>query len=266
MTPGIHLFVPCYVNALFPEVGRVSFRLLEMLGYRVTVPLNQTCCGQPAFNTGYFSEAATLARRMLNIFKEAEYIVAPSGSCVAMVKHCLGMLPLSPRETSLWRRWRNRCYELSQFMVQVAGVRGWRGVFPHTVAYHDACHALRELGIHHEPRALLTGIDRLRLVEMPEARRCCGFGGMFAVKFSRLSTALLEQKIASLLKTKAEFVVSTDAGCLMHIGGYLWKHRLAIRPLHLAELLWQAQQLSTSKGRLRHRDRPIEPLEYPRNE
>ncbi|NOX38551.1 MAG: (Fe-S)-binding protein [Calditrichaeota bacterium] len=240
MAQTVHLFIPCFVNAFFPTVGIACVEILENLGYRVVYSTDQTCCGQPAYNSGYVKEARSLATRAIQLFGVADYIVAPSGSCTAMLKHYYGTLPLTRKERQDWDLCRNRFYEITQFITRVAGVNHWKGTFPHSVTFHDACHALRELGIRDEPRQLLTRIQRLKLIEMPHADRCCGFGGTFSVKFPELSTAILEAKIASLKQTGAEFVVSTDSSCLMHIAGYLKKHGESITALHLVEVLWQA--------------------------
>ncbi len=242
MTLTVHLFIPCYIDQLFPEVGIATVNILEQLGCRVIYPPGQTCCGQPAFNSGYWQETALLAERFLGIFAEAEYLVAPSGSCIAMVKNLYGDLPLSDRIRARWQETRSRMFELSQFLQEVLQVERWEGRFPARVTYHDACHGLRELRISQYPRQLLKSIAELTFVEMERPDTCCGFGGTFSVKFADISTAMVENKAAWIQKSDAEIVTAIDASCLMHIGGYLRKQHIPVRTMHLAEVLWKAME------------------------
>ncbi|MFQ5584483.1 MAG: (Fe-S)-binding protein, partial [Calditrichia bacterium] len=183
MAQKVSLFIPCFIDRLFPDTGVAALKILQHLGCEVTYAAQQTCCGQPAFNSGYFDKAAQLAVKALNIFHDADYVVAPSGSCVTMVKQLYGELPLPESLRKDWLQWRKRVFELSEFIVTVLGVEKWTGTFPATVTYHDACHALRELRIKEQPRQLLTSIKGLNLLEMENSEICCGFGGTFSVKF-----------------------------------------------------------------------------------
>lgn len=225
------LFIPCYVDQLFPAAGQAMVRVLERLGHETVYPPAQTCCGQPAFNTGYWDEARLLAQRYGAIFDGYDAVVCPSASCTAMVRRfypeLLGTDCPAARNT----------FEFGEFLVQRLGVTDVGARFPATVTYHDSCHALRELGLKDIPRQLLRGVRDLELVEMAEAETCCGFGGTFAVKFPMISYAMDEVKVASILQTGAAYVVSSDSSCLMQIDGYLKRHRLAVQTISLAEVL-----------------------------
>lgn len=250
MAPTVHLFIPCYIDQLFPETGVAVVQILEKFGCKLIYPAEQTCCGQPAFNSGYWDETLPLAERFLKIFAGAEYVVAPSGSCVSMVKNAYEMLALSEESKHTWQDWRTRVYEFSQFLTDVLKVERWDGVFPAKVTYHDSCHGLRELGISRKPRQLLKSIAGLEYIEMERPDTCCGFGGTFSVKFGEISTAMLENKARWIQESGAEYVVAGDSACLMNIDGYLKRHKIPVQTMHLAELLWQAM-----KGKTRSEER-----------
>jgi L-lactate dehydrogenase complex protein LldE len=224
----VALFIPCFVDQLFPNVGIAMVKVLRRLDVEVTYPMEQTCCGQPAFNTGYWNEARTLAERYCKIFADAEAVVCPSGSCTAMVRNfypelLTGKIPAT--------------YEFAEFLVRQLGVTDIGAKFPAKVTYHDACHALRELRLKDEPRQLLRRVQGLELVEMAEAETCCGFGGTFSVKFPMISYAMDEVKVTSIQQTGTQYVVSADSSCLMQIDGYLRRHKLPIKTISLAEVL-----------------------------
>lgn len=242
MAPAVHLFIPCFVDQIFPQVAVATVNLLRQYGCRLIYPSEQTCCGQPVFNNGYWNESAKLAERFLNIFADAEYVVAPSGSCASLVKKLYGHLPLPEASKRLWEQLSPRVYELSQFLSEVLQVREWGGYFPGKVTYHDACHGLRELGISEAPRRFLKSIGGLEFVEMHRPDTCCGFGGTFAVKFSGISTAMAENKASWIQESGAQYLVASDSSCLMHIDGYLRRQNIPVKTLHLAEILWQARQ------------------------
>lgn len=232
------LFVTCLVDQLFPAAGEATVTVLRRLGVSVDFPIAQTCCGQVAFNDGFWDEARPLARRHLDIFERADAVVAPSGSCAAMVREFYPMLLRD--EPGLMERARavgHRTYELSQFLVDVLGADDAGARFPHRVAYHPACHGLRALGLREQPLRLLDKVRDLEVRRLDGAEECCGFGGMFAVKFESLSSAMLDSKIRAIEGSGAEYVTATDASCLMHIGGGLSRRRSPIRPIHLAEIL-----------------------------
>jgi L-lactate dehydrogenase complex protein LldE len=228
------------VDQFFPEVGESTVRVLRHLGVEVDFPRGQTCCGQPAFNTGYHRDAAAVARRFLDIFEGDGYVVAPSGSCVSMVR--LFYPELFREEAHLHQRalrLAQRTYELSEFLVKVVGVHDIGARLPHglRVTYHDSCHALRELGIAEGPRRLIRGIRGVEFVEFLNHEACCGFGGTFAVKYPDISAAILQEKVDGIARSGTDAVVSTDCGCLMNIAGAMSRRGISVRPIHLAQLL-----------------------------
>ncbi len=234
----VALFITCLVDQLFPHVGEATVAVLRRLGVNVDVPPAQTCCGQVAFNDGFWDEARPLARRFVETFQEAEVIVAPSGSCVAMVREFYPILLRS--EPELAERARDlgqRTYELSEFLVDVLNRDDVGAQFPHRVTYHAACHGLRALAVTDQPLRLLARVRGLKLVPLARAEECCGFGGMFAVKFSALSTSMVTAKLEAIAATEAEVVTATDVSCLMHIAGGLSRGRSRTRAIHLAEIL-----------------------------
>ncbi|MCX7885762.1 MAG: (Fe-S)-binding protein [Verrucomicrobiae bacterium] len=227
----VALFIPCFVDQFFPDVGKAVVSVLRRLGVEVCFPCEQTCCGQPAFNTGYWDEARKLAARYCKIFDRYDAIVSPSGSCTAMVRKFYPQL-LGENRPSI-----ANTFEFSEFLVKKLGVTDVGARFPAKVTYHDSCHTLRELGLKEEPRLLLSAVRGLELVEMSEADTCCGFGGTFSVKFAGISAAMADVKCRSAVETGAQYVVSVDSSCLMHIGGWLRRHRAPVQTKHLAEVL-----------------------------
>ena len=238
----VFLFIPCFVDQLYPQVGIATVKILQELNCQIIYPEQQTCCGQPAFNTGYSDEAAQLAARFIEIFKEAEYIVAPSGSCTAMVKNFYGELHLRESVRKDWSDLRNKIYELSDFLGSVLNIHKWEGQFPAKITYHDSCHTLRELRIKDQPRRLLQSIAGLELIEMENSETCCGFGGTFSVKFPLISSAMVQNKASWIQQSGANIVISSDSSCLMNIDGYLQKQKINIQTMHLAEVLWLAKE------------------------
>lgn len=228
MRKRVSLFVTCIVDQAFPRVGLAVADILEELGYEVDFPDGQTCCGQPAFNSGYWEEAKPVARHFLKVFEKSDYIIVPSGSCASMVSHHYEEL-LGHHESRVW--------EFSKFLTEVAGVDDLGARFPHTVTYHDSCHALRELGVKAGPRKLLSHVRGLELREMEAAEECCGFGGTFSVKFGDVSGGMAKTKVESIHRTGAEYVVSVDSSCLMQLQGTLSRAGSNVRCIHLAEVL-----------------------------
>ena len=234
----VSLFVTCIVDQLFPKVGMAMAGVLERLGYQVDFPENQTCCGQPAFNSGYRQEARTVARHFLNTFENCEAIVAPSGSCTAMVAHHFAELfHKEPETLARVHALEKRIFEFSTFLTDVAGVEDVGARMEGVVTFHDGCHALRELGIKSAPRKLLARVRGLELREMTPAEECCGFGGTFSIKFAELSGAMARTKVEAIERTGANTVVSLDPSCLMQIQGALSRAGSPIRTMHLAEVL-----------------------------
>ena len=231
MLPRVALFIPCFVDQLCPQVGVAMVRVLRRIGCEVYFPEEQTCCGQPAFNSGYWDEARPVAQRFLKVFEKAEVVVGPSGSCVTMVRKFYPEL-LGDAAVGL-----GKFYEFSEFLCDVAKVEDVGASFAHKVTVHDSCHSLRELGIREGPRRLLKNVRGMELLEMKNSDECCGFGGTFAVKFGMISAAMGETKSENAIDTGAEFVTSVDPSCLMHLDGVLRKKKAALRTMHLAEIL-----------------------------
>jgi L-lactate dehydrogenase complex protein LldE len=236
----VALMVTCVNDAMFPDVGRAVVALLERLGVRVDFPAAQTCCGQPMINTGYLDEAVPVVRTFVEAFSGYDAVVAPSGSCAGSARHQHAMvarrsgdpdLEAAVAETS------PRVYELSEFLVDVLGVEDVGASFPHSVTYHPTCHSLRMLGVGDRPTRLLRAVHGLRLLDLPEAEQCCGFGGTFAVKNADTSVAMGADKARHVRETGAEVLVAGDNSCLMHIGGMLSRQRAGVRVMHLAEVL-----------------------------
>ena len=238
MGKRVSLFVTCIVDQLFPKVGLAMADVLERLGYQVDFPEDQTCCGQPAFNSGYRAEARTVARHFLKVFEKPEYIVVPSGSCTSMITHHFAeIFHKEPGTLEQVHALEKRVFEFATFLTQVGGVEDVGARMEGVVTFHDGCHGLRELGIRNAPRRLLANVRGLELREMLPAEECCGFGGTFSVKFAELSGAMARTKIEAIQKTGAQTVVSLDPSCLMQIQGALSRAGSSIRTMHLAEVL-----------------------------
>jgi L-lactate dehydrogenase complex protein LldE len=236
----VSLFVTCLVDQLFPRVGLAMADVLERAGCRVDFPESQTCCGQPAFNSGYHDEARRVARQFLAAFRGSEYVVCPSGSCTSMTSHHFEELfAEEPEALKESRELAARTFEFTRFLTDVLKVQDVGSRFPHTVTFHDSCHALRELKIKEGPRRLLSQVRDLELREMDAAEECCGFGGTFSVKFAGVSGAIAGSKIESILRTGAEYVVGIDSSCLMQLEGAMLSHGHTVRTIHLAEVLAQ---------------------------
>jgi len=238
----VSLFITCVVDQFFPRVGEALVEVLTRLGVEVVFNPAQTCCGQPAFNTGYRTEAREVAARMLELFEgeltRADYVVAPSGSCVAMVrKFYPEVFADEPPQRERAERVGARVYELSEFLVNVLGVEDVNASFKERVTYHDSCHLLRELGVSSEPRRLIAAVGQAEFVEMDRTDACCGFGGTFSVRFPELSAAIAEEKATSIERSRAGAVVACDSSCLMQIAGLLARRGSDVRCLHIAELL-----------------------------
>lgn len=232
----VTLFIPCFVDAMYPQVGIDMVKILERLGHSVECPEEVACCGQPAFNTGYWDEARTVAVKALERFKDAEVCVIASGSCGAMLHNFYPQLFAGTPHADDANALAKKCYEFSDFLVTRLGVTDLGARFPAKVTFHDGCHGLRELGMYSQPRQLLAHVRGLELVEMKETV-CCGFGGTFAAKFPMISTAMGEVKCSLAKETGAEYIVSNDSSCLMHIQGLLDRQGSKMKTIHLAQVL-----------------------------
>ena len=239
----VALFVTCLVDLVVPEVGVAAARVLQRAGHEVVFPEGQTCCGQPAFNTGYRDEARRVARRFIEIFEasKADAIVSPSGSCTAMVHH----FPELFADDAEWRdrsvKLAARTHELSSFLVRVLKMEDVGASWQGKLTWHDACHGLRDLNLKSEPRRLIRNVRGAEFVELENAESCCGFGGTFSVKYPEISVAILDQKIEAIERAGVDAVVSGDASCLLQIGGRLSRKGSSVRVMHLAELLSHRQ-------------------------
>ena len=242
MPKRVALFIPCFVDQLQPQVGLDTVKVLRRLGFDLEYPEDQTCCGQPGFNTGQWDAARPCAERFVRVFRAYEQIVCPSGSCTSMVRtHYPELLKGSAlRDDAIAVG--QRTFELCEFLVRVAGVSDVGAAFPHSVTYHPSCHATRELGIYDEPLALLQHVRGLTLKTMPNASECCGFGGMFSTKFGMISAAMGETKVANAEATGAEYVTAVDPSCLMHLDGVLRFKSHAPKAIHIASILAQEAQ------------------------
>ncbi len=240
----VALFVTCMVDMIYPEVGMATVELLERSGVEVVFPAEQTCCGQPAFNSGFWDEARPLARRFVDIFepllrqKQVDAIVAPSGSCTTMASHFYQMLLKDEsdyRERALFLS--AATFELTEFLVDVLGVTEVGARFDGRLTYHACCHLLRELGIDRQPRMLLDAVEGAEQVELAGAEECCGFGGLFAIKNSGISTAMGQRKAQSIAKSAADAVTLCDVSCMTHINGLLSREGQRCRAVHITQVL-----------------------------
>ena len=234
----VDAFIPCFIDQFYPETAESFVSILKKAGCDVNYNTEQTCCGQPAYNSGYWKEAKTVATKFLNDFGSADIIVAPSASCTGFVRNYYHKLfeddaKLLERTNQI----RKRVFEFSDFLVNHLKVTDVGAEFNHKVTFHDSCAGLREYGIKEEPRKLLAEVKGLEMVEMDKLDSCCGFGGTFAAKFHHISTAMTEQKVEEALKIGAEYIVSTEASCLMNMDAYIKKQKLAIKTIHLVDIL-----------------------------
>jgi len=236
----VDLFIPCFIDQLFPETAFNMVRVLEKLGCEVHYNKNQTCCGQPAFNNGNWDEARSIGQKFLKDFSDYDhFIVAPSGSCTGYVRsHYQRLFHNSPDHNAV-KKVNTHLFEFAEFLVKVLKVTDVGASFPVKATYHDGCGSLRECGIKNEPRELLSHVDGLELVEMKECETCCGFGGTFAVKYEPIATGMAYTKVKSALETKAEYMISSDLSCFMHLDSYIREQGLNLKCMHIADVLVQ---------------------------
>jgi len=236
----VALFITCLADQFYPSVGEAAVKVLRRLDVDVSFDAEQTCCGQPAFNTGYREEARQVAARTLDLFSktDADYIVTPSGSCTSMIRvFYRELFEHDPARSAQARALAAKLFEFSEFLVKVLKVDDVGARFPHRVAYHDSCHLLRELGVSEEPRRLLRAVRGAEIVELDDNRLCCGFGGTFAVKFPEVSVAMGDDKVKAATAADVEYLVANDSGCLMHLAGLIHRQGARVKTLHLAEVL-----------------------------
>lgn len=236
--PLVGLFVTCLVDLFRPSVGFAAIKLLEDAGAEVEVPESQTCCGQPAFNSGDRDDAKAIARAVIETFERFDYVVAPSGSCAGMLKaHYPVLFADDPAFAQRARALAAKSFELTSFLVEVLGITKVDARFAASVTYHDSCSSLRELKVRDAPRRLLRSVGGLTLTEMEETEMCCGFGGAFSVKYPDIANAIVEAKARNIVKSGAACVLAGDLGCLLHIAGKLTREGLSVECRHVAEVL-----------------------------
>jgi len=236
--PRVGLFVTCLVDLIRPQVGFATVKLLEQAGCDVEVPATQTCCGQPAWNAGADKDAADIARQVIVAFEGFDYVVAPSGSCGGMIKR---HYPEVFEKDAAWltraRALAAKTHELMSFLVNVRGMKTVPARFAHKVCYHDSCSSLREMGVKEQPRTLLSSIEGLSIAELPDAQTCCGFGGLFSVKYPEISERMADDKVVSATASGASTLIGGDLGCLLHLAGRMKRQGIAMQVRHAAEVL-----------------------------
>lgn len=233
----IDLFIPCFVDQLFPETAKNMVKVLRKAGCEVVYNSNQTCCGQPAYNAGFWKESEAICDKFIEDHNKGMAIVSPSGSCVGFARNGMARLVEGRPIQHEYVKVKDRIFEFSEFLVNILGKVDFGARFEAVVTYHDACGALRECGVKQPPRTLLSRVEGLTLVESKECETCCGFGGTFSTKFEPISVAMAETKVDDAVLTQAEYLVSTDWSCLMHLDGYIQKFNRPIKPIHLADIL-----------------------------
>ena len=233
----VQLFIPCFIDQLYPQVAFNTVKILEKAGCTVKYNTQQTCCGQPAFNAGFWGESKDVCTKFVQDFDGADYIVSPSASCAGFIRNNYGKLFENNAFQSPAKKVSSQIFELSEFLVQILNVTDLGASFIGKATFHDSCAGLRECNIKAEPRALLSQVEGLELVEMNDNETCCGFGGSFAVKYDTISVAMADQKIDNAIATEAEYIISTDMSCLMHIDGRINHNGQQIKVIHLADIL-----------------------------
>ena len=233
----VQLFIPCFIDQLYPQVAFNTVKVLEKAGCTVAYNTQQTCCGQPAFNAGFWGESKDVCTKFVQDFDGADYIVSPSASCAGFIRNNYGKLFENNAFQSPAKKVSSQIFELSEFLVKILGITDLGASFNGKVTFHDSCAGLRECNIKAEPRALLSQVAGLELVEMNDTETCCGFGGSFAVKYDTISVAMADQKIDNAIATEAEYIISTDMSCLMHLDGRINHNGQQIKVIHLADIL-----------------------------
>jgi L-lactate dehydrogenase complex protein LldE len=234
---NVQLFIPCFVDQLYPQTAFNMVKVLEKAGCTVSYNTGQTCCGQPAFNAGYWEEAKSVCGKFINDFSGTDYVVGPSASCVGFVRNYYDKLFDNSSLHHEVQDLKKKTFELSEFLVKIIGMDDLGASLNGKATFHDSCAGLRECGLKKEPRQLLSKVNGLQLEEMNDVETCCGFGGSFAVKFEAISIAMAEQKVENALATNAEYLISTDLSCLMHLQGYINQKGYSLKTMHLADVL-----------------------------
>lgn len=234
---NVQIFIPCFIDQLYPSVAFNMVKVLRKAGCTVEYNSNQTCCGQPAFNAGFWNESKDVCSKFIKDFSGSDFIVAPSASCTGFVRNYYSKLFEDSSVHKEVKDLGNRLYEFSEFLIKVLVIDDFGATLEGKATYHDSCAALRECKIKEEPRRLLSKVAGLELTEMNDVETCCGFGGTFAVKFEPISIAMADQKVTNALNTNADYIISTDMSCLMHLDGYIKNKNANIQTMHLADVL-----------------------------
>ena len=234
---NVQIFIPCFIDQLYPSVAFNMVKVLRKAGCTVEYNSNQTCCGQPAFNAGFWNESKDVCSKFIKDFSGSDFIVAPSASCTGFVRNYYSKLFEDSSVHKEVKDLGNRLYEFSEFLIKVLAIDDFGATLEGKATYHDSCAALRECKIKEEPRRLLSKVAGLELTEMNDVETCCGFGGTFAVKFEPISIAMADQKVTNALNTNADYIISTDMSCLMHLDGYIKNKNANIQTMHLADVL-----------------------------
>ena len=233
----VQLFIPCFVDQLYPQTAFNMVKVLEKVGCEVLYNTNQTCCGQPAFNAGFWDESRSVAKKFIKDFESVDYVVAPSASCVGFVKNYYPTLFENSTSLNSVKQLGKRIFEFTAFLTDVLKIENFDAALNGKATYHDSCAALRECKIKEGPRKLLSFVKGLEVVEMNDNETCCGFGGTFSVKFEAISIGMADQKIKNALATGADYIISTDLSCLMQLQGYINKNELPLKTMHIADVL-----------------------------
>jgi L-lactate dehydrogenase complex protein LldE len=233
----VDIFIPCFIDQVYPQTAMNMVRILEHCDVEVHYNEDQTCCGQISFNSGFWDDAKAIGEKFIKEFSNNRPVVVPSASCAGFIRNYYGELFHNTGLHLEYRQLKKNIIEFTDFLVNSLKVTNLNATFEHKVTFHDSCAALREYGLKGEPRELLTQVKGLQLTEMDERDVCCGFGGTFAVKHEPISTAMAQQKVENALKTGAEYIVSTDSSCLMHLDGYIRKHKLPLKTIHIIDIL-----------------------------
>lgn len=233
----VQIFIPCFIDQLYPTTAFNMVKVLEKACCEVLYNSNQTCCGQPAFNAGFLDESRAVCNKFLNDFEGADYIVAPSASCVGFVRNYYGKIFDNSAQHNQVKNLGKRIYEFTEFLTDVLKIENFNAELNGKATYHDSCAALRECKIKTGPRRLLSYVKGLELIEMNDVETCCGFGGTFAVKFEAISAAMADQKLNNALQTGADYIISTDLSCLMQLDGFIQHKKLPIKTMHIADVL-----------------------------
>jgi len=233
----VDIFIPCFIDQFYPQVGMNMVKILEKLGCGINYNPEQTCCGQPAFNAGYWEEAREVGEKFIKEFQNDRYIVSPSASCTGYVKNYYSEMFHNSVLHNEYKELRKNIYEFSDFLVNILKITNLGASLRGVATYHDSCSALREYGVKREPRILLEKVRGLELREMKDTESCCGFGGTFAAKFEPISVGMAQQKVNNALEVKADYIISTDMSCLLQLDSYIKKKKYNLKVLHIADVL-----------------------------